>query len=750
MTSRQILWAALLLMAPAPVLEAIGGCGFTHGSIDYVKHNAVECECDFVGTGELRPRVQTDSDDAEEIGGTMDRTSNDLDLATKIVGIRFAHAGLPAGATIESAYVQFTGDATEGGTTTVTIEAEASSVSPTFSTADNDLSGRTAGSPTLAVTWNIPAWTNSSAEFAERTPELKALLQELVELPGWTTASPVVLRFSAGTGARTAESFDDVPNQAPQLVVTYSPLLTTTVPVCLEVTDPLTQRDAVGYLRPEVMEAQCNLVAETYSGLNQACGLPSMATCRVKNKLDPDEKDVRDSFQAAVCEQPCTGNEVDSPACSEYDPVAFSDCLGRGNSLSSCSDLYLSATHAGTDTPVCVASGSALAFHAFGRRSLCEVAGTSEVKAGDREPRRDPKTAGTVEIQGGPCPGGDCPVHPSFLLDLEPITFEVRWAFDPTFTDLGAAGSGLEAALLDDGLASFAPDSVEGTGTGRRGSDGLAVSSTNPDPLDVGVDWIGRTCNLIGTLGTGIGDDGVCQADGATVCRSDADCAAVGGSCTLPPTDAEQMTVMVALGGELVNQPPTADADADQSVECTSPDGATFTLNGRGSFDPEPNLALVSWRQGTRTGPEISTDYTVVQALGVGDSQSYVLRVIDAFAQLDEATTAVSVVDTTPPVVSCNAPATIRPPDALLSFGATATDVCDPDVTAAVTGYDCFAFTKKGKRISKLESCVVSFAGNTLSIHDVGGYGDHIQWTVEAPDDSGNVGEITCEVVVRK
>jgi hypothetical protein len=227
----------------------------------------------------------------------------------------------------------------------------------------------------------------------------------------------------------------------------------------------------------------------------------------------------------------------------------------------------------------------------------------------------------------------------------------------------------------------------------------------------------------------------------------------VGGVCKLPPADSEQMSVTVTLlDGDLVNQPPSAAAGADQTVECTSTAGASFVLNGRGSSDPDANLALASWRAGSRTGSEVANALVSVQALGVGDAQSFVLRVIDTLGQLDEDTTAVSVVDTTPPEIACNAPATIVPPNAEpgLAFAATATDVCDASVAASVTSYDCFNFTKKGRRVSKLESCIVSFVGDTLTIHDVGGYGDHVTWTVEAADDSGNVGMATCEVVVAK
>ncbi len=106
--------------------------------------------------------------------------------------------------------------------------------------------------------------------------------------------------------------------------------------------------------------------------------------------------------------------------------------------------------------------------------------------------------------------------------------------------------------------------------------------------------------------------------------------------------------------------------------------------------------------------------------------------------------------DTTPPAVFCNAPLTITPPDAPISFTATADDVCEGPLPAVVTGYDCFKVTKKGKVIDKTYSCVVSFAGDTITVLDSGGVGTRITWIAEATDGSGNVGSVSCGVDVVK
>ena len=104
--------------------------------------------------------------------------------------------------------------------------------------------------------------------------------------------------------------------------------------------------------------------------------------------------------------------------------------------------------------------------------------------------------------------------------------------------------------------------------------------------------------------------------------------------------------------------------------------------------------------------------------------------------------------DTTAPVISCNAPGTIIPPDAPISFTATAIDNCDTDPTVEIIDFDCFKFTKKGKRIDKTESCEVLVDGDTITILNSGGVNDNIEWTVRATDACGNVEEVTCGVIV--
>jgi hypothetical protein len=740
MRSRQTLWGFLAIGVIPFLLEATTGCDRVF-SLDRVRtDNAVNCECSCAAGAPRSVFVARSEDDAEQVGTTMDLGGGELVLGAGLVGLRFADLTIPQGATIEAAYVQFEGDASgQTATTSYKIRAQASTSAASFTNAANDLSGRTLLLTEIA--WAPGAWDNGDRGAEQRTPDIASLLQELVDDPGWNDTSSIVLRFE-GTGVRTAESFEGS-DQQPELIVQLSTGVSAQLPICAS-TDLL-----VGGFDASDTQTQCDRVATTLGGIAGACGYPQPCSCTVVDLKDPNGQQAPDTFPQATCDDPCTEVLVDDPACDNFDPNEFAACVQAGGGIASCK-VHVAATNAAGGFPICVASGSPLAFHAFGERSQCEVEGSSDIEVGGRTPKGDPATAGLIEVLGEPCPGGSCKVHPYFGLNMDDIEFEVRWASNPVFGDLVATGAGVEAETVDtNGDAVFATDAVFGTGAGRRGSDARAIDAANPDPLGLSVDWSGKVCSMDGGLAATVGDDGACEADPTIPCASDADCTDVGGVCTLAaPSD--EMVIAVELAGTLVNQPPSAAAGADQTVECTSSTGAPFTLDGRASSDPDHNLALVSWHQGTRTGPLLGTSLVIGQALGVGASGSFVLRAVDGFAQTDEDETSVEVVDTTPPVIACNAPATIQPRNAAISFGATATDVCDAAVVAAVTSYDCFTFTKKGKRISKLESCVVSFAGNTLSIADVGGYGDHITWTVEAPDDSGNVGQATCEVVIAK
>ncbi len=195
------------------------------------------------GTDPNNARVSTD--DAEQFlkkpannslpANATDTTGGDLDLAydtlnrtQQLVGLRFRDLNIPQGATIESAYIQFKSDEDYAHTTfpKLTIKAEANPNAPTFvEGAVNNISDRPV---TVAqVTWLPQLWgdenTADAANEEERSPDLSALVQEVVDNPAWNASSALVFILSGepdSTAHRAATSHEDTDGPA-QLFVTY-------------------------------------------------------------------------------------------------------------------------------------------------------------------------------------------------------------------------------------------------------------------------------------------------------------------------------------------------------------------------------------------------------------------------------------------------------------------------------------------------------------------------------------------------
>jgi hypothetical protein len=165
--------------------------------------------------------------------------------------------------------------------------------------------------------------------------------------------------------------------------------------------------------------------------------------------------------------------------------------------------------------------------------------------------------------------------------------------------------------------------------------------------------------------------------------------------------------------------------------------------------DTDPGLcsAAVSVDDGSLDpgGEDITLSQAPPSPYPPGDTE-VTLTVTDEEDLSDSCTAQVTVVDTEPPTVACNTPAAITPPDAPISFTSSTQDNCGASVT--ITRFDCFTFTKNGKRIDKTHSCVVDIDGDTITIVDSGGVDDHITWEAVATDAAGNTTPTLCEVAV--
>jgi hypothetical protein len=170
-------------------------------------------------------RVAASADDAEETsGGSMRLTSSDLELTedggAQTVGMRFRAVAIPRAARIARAWVQFQVDEATSGATSLQIAGQASDDALAFTTASRNLSARPR--TTASVSWAPAAWpTVGAATTAQRTPDLAAILQQIVDRPGWASGHALVVVVT-GTGKRVAESYDGASRAAPLLHVEFT------------------------------------------------------------------------------------------------------------------------------------------------------------------------------------------------------------------------------------------------------------------------------------------------------------------------------------------------------------------------------------------------------------------------------------------------------------------------------------------------------------------------------------------------
>ena len=172
-------------------------------------------------------RVVSGLDDVEQrvASGAMSFTSGDLNLAndgTKVqtVGIRFTGIDIPQGAIITSAYLQFQVDETGSGATSLLVRGEDADDAAAFANVAFNVSSRT--KTDAAASWSPAAWTTvGEAGLAQRTPDLTAIVQEIVSRGGWSALNDMAFIIT-GTGTRTAESFEGGAAKAPLLHIEYT------------------------------------------------------------------------------------------------------------------------------------------------------------------------------------------------------------------------------------------------------------------------------------------------------------------------------------------------------------------------------------------------------------------------------------------------------------------------------------------------------------------------------------------------
>jgi hypothetical protein len=131
--------------------------------------------------------------------------------------MRFNSVEISQGATINKAYIQFTVDEdTDLNPCILTIRGEDIDNAPVFTSTDNNISDRELTDAFLQ--WQPGSW---SVGCVEHTGDIKSIIQEIVNRPGWSSGNSSLVIIISGTGRRVAESHDGAPNAAPVLCVEF-------------------------------------------------------------------------------------------------------------------------------------------------------------------------------------------------------------------------------------------------------------------------------------------------------------------------------------------------------------------------------------------------------------------------------------------------------------------------------------------------------------------------------------------------
>ncbi len=165
--------------------------------------------------------VVSSNDDAEEKqNGSVNTTSNDLELVNdgvgndQTVGIRFTNLSLPQNAEILNAYIKFTATGNSYGAS-IKINGENTDSSLAFVNTLNNITNR--DTTIASVNWNTTNWKDG--EIWE-TPNLRSVVQEIVNRNGWKSGNALSIIIS-GSGKSRAYSFDNN-GTPPEIVIKYA------------------------------------------------------------------------------------------------------------------------------------------------------------------------------------------------------------------------------------------------------------------------------------------------------------------------------------------------------------------------------------------------------------------------------------------------------------------------------------------------------------------------------------------------
>ncbi len=166
--------------------------------------------------------LELSTDDAEQgVNTTNISTANDdLDFGSEfdqyqIIGLRYSNLNIPPNARIVDAYIEFyaIGNNTESTRSGIYIEDSTNPV--TFGTGESLVTARSKAS--VSQVWMMPPWTSGKVY---RTPDLKDLVQYMVDREGWTSGNAMAFLLES-QGRRIALGRESGTGSGPQLIVEF-------------------------------------------------------------------------------------------------------------------------------------------------------------------------------------------------------------------------------------------------------------------------------------------------------------------------------------------------------------------------------------------------------------------------------------------------------------------------------------------------------------------------------------------------
>jgi len=184
-----------------------------------------DCSCRMKSVTDA---ADTSSDSAEEYAnGTVKRFSSDMELTfdtpatgNQTVGLRFSNLGIPQGASIQNAYIQFTVDETDiSQASSLIIWGEATTQAAAYTNDQYNVSSRQ--KTNASESWSFDDWSiKDVAELAHQTPNLSTIIQEITNQAAWSENNALSFIIE-GQGSQTAERYSDCIRSAPRLWVEY-------------------------------------------------------------------------------------------------------------------------------------------------------------------------------------------------------------------------------------------------------------------------------------------------------------------------------------------------------------------------------------------------------------------------------------------------------------------------------------------------------------------------------------------------